>query len=71
MDPEIHRIYDASTAVAGKFTKYSNQFIVCLFKLIPIVAIVVKGNSHNLLKKGAKRRRTAAEIEEAKLEEER
>ena len=28
--------------------------------------IVVKGNSHNLLKAGAQRRRTKAEIEEAK-----
>ena len=30
---------------------------------------VVKGNSHNLLKAGAKRRRTQAEIQRAKLAE--
>jgi len=31
--------------------------------------LVVKGNSHNLLKANAQRRRTKAEIQQAKLEE--
>ena len=36
---------------------------------ISILDIVVKGNSHNLLKAGAKRRRTKAELEREKLAE--
>ena len=65
MDPEIARIYTASTAVSGKYFYLLSPAGIMFY----LFSIVVKGTSNNLMKAGASRRRTKAEIKEQRRAE--
>jgi len=61
MDPEVYAAFQTSTQVSSKF----------LWAVVFIhVSIAVNGRGVNMLKAGTKRRRTKAELEDFKLEEE-
>ena len=60
MDPEVYAAFQASTQVSSKFyLLLSNLY----------VSLAVNGRGVAMLKAGTKRRRTKAEIEDFKLEE--
>ena len=61
MDPEVYAAFQASTQVSSKF-------FGLLFSIH--VSVAVNGRGVNMLKAGTKRRRTKAELEEFRLEEE-
>ena len=60
MDPEVYAAFQASTQVSSKL----------LWSVFIHVSIAVNGRGVNMLKAGTKRRRTKAELEEFRLEEE-
>ena len=73
MDPEIAAIFKASTSVSGKYP-LQNWHWLSSWRLRPLISlfllIVSKGNSNNLMKIVAKRRRSKAQIQREKAEEE-
>jgi hypothetical protein len=72
MDKEIADIFHASTAISGKHIGGVKRiYIQTRLLILLFINIVVKGNSHQLLKAGAKRRRGKDEIRQSKLETER
>ena len=64
MDAEIAAIFKASTSVSGK---YIPSLPMITYFCAPIVS---KGDSHNLMKISAKRRRSKKQIKEEKKQEE-
>lgn len=68
MDAEVAAAFKASTAISSKKDYFSTNTL--LIHMFALCAVVQHGRSSHMLKIGSKRRRTQAEIEDAKMEEE-
>ena len=68
MDAEVAAAFRASTAVSSKKDYFSTNTL--LIHMFALCVVVQHGRSSHMLKIGSKRRRTQAEIEDAKAEEE-
>ena len=74
LDEDIAAIFHASTSIGGKYIHAINIYILVMpfhdtHYVYVLLSVVSKGNSANLMKPGAKRRRSKETIKEEKRQE--